>query len=62
MSLTQTAVMYGITVERLKAQYLANAKGLERMYEKALKTGKKVGGYTADQLKNKVAEYYKLAA
>ena len=61
-TLEQTAKMYNITVEALKIQYKANAEGLERMYNKAVSTGKKVNGYTADQLKIKVEQYKTLAA
>lgn len=60
-TLEQTAAMYGITVERLKEQYRFNAEGMQRMYDKALETGKKVGGFTAGQLKAKVEEFKKLA-
>jgi len=61
-TIEQTAAMYGVTVEAIKAQYLANAQGIERMYNKAVDTGKKVGGFTAEQLKAKVEEFKKLAA
>lgn len=61
-TLEQIAKQFGITVERLKEQYKANAEGLERMYNKALSTGKKVGGLNAAQLKEKVDQYKALAA
>lgn len=61
-TLEQTAAMYGITVERLKEQYKANAEGMQRMYNKAVKTSKKVGGFTAEQLKAKIEEFKNLAA
>jgi hypothetical protein len=51
------AKLYNVSVERIKEQYAANAKGLQAMYEKALEKGKKVGGYTADQLKQMAADY-----
>lgn len=60
-TIEETADFYGVTVEAIKAQYLANAQGLERMYNKAVSTGKKVGGYTAEQLKEKVDQFKKLA-
>lgn len=44
--------------EVIKMQYLANAKGLEQMYKKAVETGKKVNGYTADQLEKLYKQYY----
>ena len=62
LTIEQTAKMYGVSIEAIKAQYAANAQGLEKMYNKAVETGKKVNGYTADQLKEKVEEYKKLAA
>lgn len=61
-TIEQTAKMYGITVERLKQQYADNAKGMERMYNKAVETGKKVGGFTADQLKEKIEQFKNMAA
>jgi len=61
-TIEQTAAMYGITVERLKQQYADNAKGMERMYNKAVTTGKKVGGFTAEQLKEKIEQFKALAA
>jgi len=53
--------MFGVTVEAVKAQYAANAAGLERMYSKGVSTGKKQGGLTAEQLKKKVEQYKVLA-
>lgn len=61
LTLEQIAKMYGITIERLKEQYKANAEGMERMYNRAIQTGKKVGGFTSDQLKAKVEEFKNLA-
>ena len=61
-TIEQTAKMYGVPVEAIKAQYLANAQGMERMYNKANATGKKVGGFTAEQLKSKIEEFKTLAA
>ncbi len=61
-TIEQTAAIYGVSIEAIKAQYLANAQGMERMYNKAIETGKKVNGYTAEQLKVKVEEFKALAA
>lgn len=61
-TIEQTAAMYGVSVEAIKAQYLANAQGMERMYNKAVETGKKVGGFTAEQLKEHVEAFKALAA
>lgn len=49
------------STETLKKQYLENAKGLEQMYLKAKKSGKKVNGYTADQLEKMYKAYYEKA-
>lgn len=57
MNQQQTANFFGVSVENLKRQYAENAKVMETMYTKAVQTGKKVNGYTADQLKNMVADY-----
>ena len=61
-TIERTAAMYGVSVEKIKAQYLANAQGMESMYNKAVSTGKKVGGLTADQLKVKIEQFKALAA
>ena len=55
LTIEQTAKMYGVTVEAIKAQYLANIEGLERMHRKALETGKKVNGHKIDQLVKTIA-------
>lgn len=47
----QTCKLYGCTIEQLNAQYLNNAKRLERLYNKAVDLDRKVNGFTADQLK-----------
>ena len=57
----QISKMFGCSIERLNEQYAENAKTFERMYEKAIKTGKKVNGYTAVQLKQMVEKYKGLA-
>lgn len=57
----QAAKMFGVSIERIKEQYLANAQGLEKMYNKAIATGKKVNGYTTEQLEAMAAEYYQKA-
>jgi len=57
----QVAKMLGVSLERIKEQYLSNAQGLEKMYNKAVATGKKVNGYTADQLDKMAADFYQRA-
>ena len=44
-----------------QAHYAKNAAGLAKMLTKAEATGRKVGGYAADQLRVLVADYRKLA-
>jgi hypothetical protein len=60
---TKSAVcrMFNIPVERLNQQYAANAATFKTMYDKAVKTGKKVNGYTADQLKKLYDQYTQLS-
>jgi hypothetical protein len=57
----EAAKMFGVSIERIKEQYLANAQGLEKMHQKAVLTGKKVNGYTAEQLEKLTADYYQRA-
>jgi len=49
---------YNITVQRAKEMYAANAKALREMYGKAVCTGKKVNGYTADDLLTSWEQYH----
>lgn len=50
------------TDEQILAQYKKNLQGLEQMKEKADKTGKKVNGYTADQLGELIQDYKNIIA
>ncbi len=63
LSLTpeQTAKMFGVSVSQIKKQYAVNLAGLKRMLDKAKLTGKKVNGYTEEQLVKMVEKYSKLA-
>lgn len=49
----QTAIQFGVSVERVKQQYVANAEGLKKLWEKAEKSGKKVNGATASYWKER---------
>jgi len=49
------------TEAQLKAQYITDIKGLQRMLAKAIKTGKKVNGYTIIELERLVYDYTELA-
>ncbi len=60
-SIERIANQFGVSVEQLKKQYFNNALQLEKMYKKAIATGKKVNGFTADQLKAYCTEYYNKA-
>ncbi len=57
----QKCNLLGCTMDQLNSQYAANAQQLEKMYEKAVATGKKVNGYTAAQLDKMTGDYYKMA-
>lgn len=46
------ALFANVTAEQMRAQYAKNAAGLAQMKAKAELTGKKVNGYTAEQLKD----------
>lgn len=58
----QTAAMLGVTVEQIRAGHARNLPQLQAMLAKAEKTGRKVNGYTAEQLRERVAECAKRAA
>lgn len=45
------AQVMGCTVEQLRNQHARNANQLAGMLHKAVTTGKKVNGYTADELR-----------
>jgi len=49
------------TEQQMKAQYKANLNGLQKMLEKANRTGKKVNGYTIIELERLVNDYTELA-
>lgn len=53
--------MFNITLEQLNEQYRKNSEVLAGMRDKAIKTGKKVGHYTADQLTEMTDKYQELS-
>lgn len=57
MNQQQIANFFGVSTDNLKRQYAENAKVLETMHAKAVKTGKKVNGYTAAQLQTMTEQY-----
>ena len=49
------------TPEQIRAQYARCIPGLMAMLAKAERTGKKVNGYTADQLKMHISDFRRKA-
>jgi hypothetical protein len=49
------------TPDQLRAGYARNANGLRGMLAKAERTGRKVNGFTAEYLRDRVAEYLRLS-
>ena len=47
--------------DQLRAGYARNAAGLRRMADQAIRTGKRVGGFTADYLTAKADTYRALS-
>ena len=56
MNAEQIARMFGCTPEQARAQYLRCAETLDAMALSAEKKGRKVNGYTAQQLREKAAD------
>lgn len=52
----QTARMLGVSVEQIRAGHARNLPQLQQMLSKAEATDRKVNGYTAEQLRERVAE------
>lgn len=50
-TIEQFAKLFGVTVEQCNALKAKNREQLTEMRVKALKTGRKVNGYTAEQLR-----------
>jgi hypothetical protein len=51
LSVSELAAMFNVSEDRIKQQYADNAAVLKKQLDKAIKTGKKVDGYTAKELK-----------
>jgi hypothetical protein len=49
-TIQQLASRYGVTADRIREQFARNAAGLRQMQGKAERTGRRVNGYTAEQL------------
>ena len=50
-----------LTYERIRAQYRRNLAGLQSLLTKAEQSGRKVNGYTVDQLRDSVRDYERLS-
>lgn len=58
---SQTCKLFNCTKDQLNDQYKANAASFEKLYQKSLSSGKKVNGYTSEQLYDTMILYRKLA-
>jgi hypothetical protein len=57
---TVTFLGHQFPIETIKKHYAANARGLRRMVERSLKTGK-YNGFTTNQLIEKAEQYESLS-
>lgn len=55
------AKVLGCTVEQINNQFVVNARQLRAMHAQAVRTGKKINGYTASDL-DAMAESYEAAS
>lgn len=62
MTEQQVAQRFGCTIEQVRAGHASNARALRGMLFKARTAGKKVNGYTAEQLQAHVDRTEKLAS
>lgn len=58
--LKSLALRFGVTPEQLRQQYRANARQLRLLEAKAIESGRKVRGYTADELRTKAERIERL--
>lgn len=61
LSIQQLAAMFNVSETRIKQQYADNAAVIKKQLDKALSTGKKVDGYTAEQHKANYEFYLNLS-
>ena len=52
-----SAAVFGCTVQQAKRLFAKNADGFRAMAEKAERTGERVNGYSAEELRRSEAEY-----
>jgi len=57
MTRHQQAILYNCTPEQLKRQYKANLESLQTMLTRSEDTGKRVNGYSEDELSRLVDKY-----
>lgn len=57
----RSARVFGCTVEQARVMFRKNAYKLMEMHEKAVKTGKKVNHYTAEELEQSAKDYLEAA-
>jgi hypothetical protein len=59
MNATKTAAIFGCSPQQAEVQMRKNLAGLQSMEAKARSTGRKVNGYTADDLAGMIAKVKK---
>ncbi len=57
----KSAKVFGCTLEQARVMFRRNAYKLMEMHAKAMKTGKKVNGYTAEELEQSAKDYLEAA-
>lgn len=61
LSKEEICKMFGCSMQQLNEQYTTNAKQLDEMRAKAVRSGKKVRGFNAEQLTHYTEKYQRLA-
>jgi hypothetical protein len=61
LSISELAAMFNVSEDRIKQQYADNAAIIKKQLDKAIKTGKKVDGYTAKELKANYERFISLS-
>lgn len=51
LSIPELAKMFNVSEDRIKQQYADTAQVIKKQLDKSLQTGKKVDGYTTEELK-----------
>jgi hypothetical protein len=50
----EIAKAFGCSVEQVGAQFVKNYNGLKQMYDKSCASGRRVNGYTSEQLRQMI--------